>query len=236
MVRWRSAAADRPRVRWSWPPTRRAFSRPARWRRRSAGPAPTTPPAATASPEACTLLGLDGRDIVVNVRGDEPLIDPALVAACAERLQAHPECDEPPRTIDSVEEYLNLDVVKVVTDAPGGRCTSRAPMPWWRDGHAQGVTARSIRRRCPSASTLTPPALRHFPALPSGAARADRVARAVEVLWHGNASSCTSVRSAPAPASTHARRPGAGASHLRTALVRGHLPDHSAPDANPGQS
>ena len=35
--------------------------------------------------EACEQLGLDGDDVVVNVQGDEPLIDPALVAACAER-------------------------------------------------------------------------------------------------------------------------------------------------------
>src|SRR5881227_2513896 len=29
--------------------------------------------------EACEKLGLDGRDAVVNVQGDEPLIDPALI-------------------------------------------------------------------------------------------------------------------------------------------------------------
>jgi 3-deoxy-manno-octulosonate cytidylyltransferase (CMP-KDO synthetase) len=38
--------------------------------------------------EACTLLGLDGADLVVNVQGDEPLIDPQLVAATAAVLQS----------------------------------------------------------------------------------------------------------------------------------------------------
>jgi 3-deoxy-manno-octulosonate cytidylyltransferase (CMP-KDO synthetase) len=33
--------------------------------------------------EACVALGLDGADLVVNVQGDEPLIDPALVARTA---------------------------------------------------------------------------------------------------------------------------------------------------------
>src|SRR6202000_1966194 len=37
--------------------------------------------------EACTLLGLDGGDIVVNVQGDEPLIDPALIRQCAHLLE-----------------------------------------------------------------------------------------------------------------------------------------------------
>ena len=36
--------------------------------------------------EACTLLGLDGDSVVVNVQGDEPLIDPALIDACAHLL------------------------------------------------------------------------------------------------------------------------------------------------------
>ena len=40
--------------------------------------------------EACDLLGLDGDDIVVNVQGDEPLIDPALIDACAALLRRAP--------------------------------------------------------------------------------------------------------------------------------------------------
>ena len=140
--------------------------------------------------EACTLLGLDGRDIVVNVQGDEPLIEPALVAACAERLQAHPECvmSTAAHTIDSVEEYLNPNVVKVVTDAAGRALYfSRAPMPWWRDGHAQGVTA------LPDPAPLrhigiygyTAGFLRRFPALPPAPLEQIESLEQLRVLWHG---------------------------------------------------
>ncbi len=140
--------------------------------------------------EACSLLGLDGRDIVVNVQGDEPLIDPALVAACAERLQAHPECvmSTAAHTIDSVEEYLNPNVVKVVTDAAGRALYfSRAPMPWWRDGHAQGVTA------LPDPAPLrhigiygyTAGFLRRFPALPPAPLEQIESLEQLRVLWHG---------------------------------------------------
>ena len=41
--------------------------------------------------EACELLGLDGDDIVVNVQGDEPLIDPALIDAVAALLDQRPD-------------------------------------------------------------------------------------------------------------------------------------------------
>ena len=39
--------------------------------------------------EACEQLGLDGDAVVVNVQGDEPLIDPALINAVAALLQFH---------------------------------------------------------------------------------------------------------------------------------------------------
>ena len=140
--------------------------------------------------EACEQLSLAGDDIVVNVQGDEPLIDPALVAACAERLQAHPECvmSTAAHTIDSVEEYLNPNVVKVVTDAAGRALYfSRAPMPWWRDGPAQGVTA------LPDPAPLrhigiygyTAGFLRRFPALPPAPLEQIESLEQLRVLWHG---------------------------------------------------
>ncbi|MEY4429177.1 MAG: hypothetical protein RLZZ182_1866, partial [Pseudomonadota bacterium] len=42
--------------------------------------------------EACEQLGLTGDDRVVNVQGDEPLIDPALIDACADQLARLTDC------------------------------------------------------------------------------------------------------------------------------------------------
>ena len=42
--------------------------------------------------EACNLLGLGAQDIVVNVQGDEPLIDPALIDAVALLLGNRADC------------------------------------------------------------------------------------------------------------------------------------------------
>src|SRR6187549_3728168 len=42
--------------------------------------------------EACDVLGLGDNEIVVNVQGDEPLIDPALIDAVAHLLNERPDC------------------------------------------------------------------------------------------------------------------------------------------------
>ncbi|MDE2094653.1 MAG: 3-deoxy-manno-octulosonate cytidylyltransferase, partial [Burkholderiales bacterium] len=92
--------------------------------------------------EACVLLGLDGSDLVVNVQGDEPLIDPGLIDACAALLAQHPECvmSTAAHAIDTLEELDNPNVVKVVLDAAGRALYfSRAPIPWWRDARASGA-------------------------------------------------------------------------------------------------
>ncbi|MCL2875079.1 MAG: 3-deoxy-manno-octulosonate cytidylyltransferase [Betaproteobacteria bacterium] len=91
--------------------------------------------------EIAKTLGWRDDEIVVNVQGDEPLIDPCLIAAVAEGLAteadaaiataAHPLVD--------INEVLNPNVVKVVCDARGRALYfSRAPIPWARDGWADG--------------------------------------------------------------------------------------------------
>ena len=94
--------------------------------------------------EACATLGLDGEDVVVNVQGDEPLIDPGLIDAVAGLLsnQSLARMGTAAHAIESVEDFVNPNVVKLLTDAQGLALTfSRAPLPWWRDGFAGGITA-----------------------------------------------------------------------------------------------
>ena len=95
--------------------------------------------------EACVLLGLDGDDAVVNVQGDEPLIDPGLIDACAALLAERTDCvmSTAAHAIDSPAEMENANVVKVVLDAAGRALYfSRAPIPRARASRAHGIGAR----------------------------------------------------------------------------------------------
>lgn len=79
--------------------------------------------------------GLDD-ELIVNVQGDEPLIDPAMIQAAVAPL-LH-DNTIPMGTLKTpltcLEEYQNPNVVKVVTDRQGfALYFSRAPIPYPRD-------------------------------------------------------------------------------------------------------
>ena len=75
-------------------------------------------------------------DVLINIQGDEPLIPPRVIDQVASNLAANEQAGvatlcEP---IESVEDFCNPNVVKVVTDVQGlARYFSRAPIPWPRD-------------------------------------------------------------------------------------------------------
>jgi 3-deoxy-manno-octulosonate cytidylyltransferase (CMP-KDO synthetase) len=76
-------------------------------------------------------------DIVVNVQGDEPLLDPDDIDAVVNELNRHPEADLATLAVPLSDEeaFHDPDVVKVVTDEQGRALYfSRAPIPWPRDG------------------------------------------------------------------------------------------------------
>ncbi len=141
--------------------------------------------------EACALLGLDGRDVVVNVQGDEPLIDPALVDACVDALDAHPDCvmSTAAHAIDDDAEFADPNVVKVVVDARSRALYfSRAPIPWWRDGSTAGAAAihgTAAPLRHIGLYAYHAAFLRRFPALePAPPERLESLEQ-LRVLWHG---------------------------------------------------
>jgi 3-deoxy-manno-octulosonate cytidylyltransferase (CMP-KDO synthetase) len=138
--------------------------------------------------EACTLLGLAGDDIVVNVQGDEPLIAPALVRRCAELLAERADCvmSTAAHAITDHSEFLNPNVVKVVLDAAGRALYfSRAPIPCWRDGRG-ALPAAPVALRHMGLYAYRAAFLRGFPQLPPAPIEGTEALEQLRVLWHGH--------------------------------------------------
>jgi 3-deoxy-manno-octulosonate cytidylyltransferase (CMP-KDO synthetase) len=151
--------------------------------------------------EACTLLGLDGDDVVVNVQGDEPLIDPALVAQVAQLLAERGDCvmATAAHALADDAEFTNPNVVKVVLDAASRALYfSRAPLPWWRDGG--GAPPREPRPlRHVGLYAYRAGFLRGFPALPPAPVEQAEALEQLRVLWHGHRIAVHVAPHAPGP-------------------------------------
>ena len=140
--------------------------------------------------EACTLLGLDGQDRIVNVQGDEPLIEPALIDACAHVLDTRSDCvmSTAAHAIDDAGDFANPNVVKVVTDAHGrAMYFSRAPIPWWRDAPAPATPASGAGTPLRHIGIYGYRAgfLRRFPQLAVSPLESVESLEQLRVLWHG---------------------------------------------------
>ncbi len=154
--------------------------------------------------EASHLLQLADDEVVVNVQGDEPLIDPGLIDAVAALLQQRPDADmgTAAHPLQDPAEFANPNVVKVVTDAAGlALYFSRAPIAWWRDGFAGGIT------RLPEPAPLRHVGiysyragfLRRFPALPQAPIEHLEALEQLRALWHGHRIAVHVTGHAPGP-------------------------------------
>lgn len=139
--------------------------------------------------EVARELGLADDEVVVNLQGDEPLIDPALLAACAARIQPGVPMATCAHPIDGSADAFNPNVVKVVLDKAGRALYfSRATIPWHRDAFAL------------STDTLPPgyAPLRHiglyaysnaflqaYPGLEPAPLEQVEALEQLRVLWHG---------------------------------------------------
>jgi 3-deoxy-manno-octulosonate cytidylyltransferase (CMP-KDO synthetase) len=149
--------------------------------------------------QAVQLLDLADDAIVVNVQGDEPLIDPDIICAVAHTLAAQPDCAmaTAAHPIYAEADIFNPNVVKVVCNAANQALYfSRAPIPFSRDATLQndaGLMQAAYRSDSP-----TPVVLRHigiyayrvsflraYPTLAISPLEAVESLEQLRALWHG---------------------------------------------------
>ena len=153
--------------------------------------------------EACVALGPDADDVVVNVQGDEPLIDPQLVHSVAALLARQPDASmgTAAHAIASLEDFHNPNVVKLVLDASGcASYFSRAPIPWARDLRGSDWWNGAAAEAQPRVAALAGFAplrhigiysyragfLRAYPTLPQAPTEAIEQLEQLRALWHGH--------------------------------------------------
>ena len=123
-------------------------------------------------------------NVFVNVQGDEPLIDPAVVDAAVETL-----LEEPAASVATVAtpvknpaEIMDPNVNKVVLDFDGNALYfSRAPIPWVRDSDHR-VHARYLKHL--GLYAFQRDALLEFPTLPQG--DLERLEQLEQLRWLEN--------------------------------------------------
>ncbi|WP_118179619.1 3-deoxy-manno-octulosonate cytidylyltransferase [Paraburkholderia phosphatilytica] len=161
--------------------------------------------------EVAMRYGWSDDTIVVNVQGDEPLIDPSLVRDVASHLAAREGCAiaTAAHPITDPAEIFNPNVVKVVPDARGvALYFSRAPIPWARDAyqpHWPDVAAMPA----PAAPTAVyrhiglyayrARFLRTYPTLAQSPIEQSEALEQLRAMWHGERIAVLITRDAPLP-------------------------------------
>jgi len=139
--------------------------------------------------EVARTLGLAADAVVVNLQGDEPLIDPALLAACAARIGADVPMATCAHPLSNADDAFNPNVVKVVLDKNGRALYfSRATIPWHRDGFAgdrASLPAGYVPLRHIGLYAYSNAFLQQYPQLEAAPLEAIEALEQLRVLWHG---------------------------------------------------
>jgi 3-deoxy-manno-octulosonate cytidylyltransferase (CMP-KDO synthetase) len=155
----------------------------------------TSPRHATGTDRLAEVARTIEADIVVNVQGDEPMLDPAGIDAVAQALLEDPSL--PMSTLSlplrGVEEMLAPSVVKVVVDARGfALYFSRSPIPHVRlEGSADAFAAagaavsRGLARKHVGLYAYRKEALLRFAAFPPSPLEEAEGLEQLRALHHG---------------------------------------------------
>jgi 3-deoxy-manno-octulosonate cytidylyltransferase (CMP-KDO synthetase) len=139
--------------------------------------------------EVARALQLAPDAVVVNLQGDEPLIDPGLLAACASRISPDTPMATCAHPIGDVADAFNPNVVKVVLDKNGRALYfSRATIPWHRDGFAKSrdaLPAAYVPLRHIGLYAYSNAFLQAYPQLEPAPLETIEALEQLRVLWHG---------------------------------------------------
>lgn len=139
--------------------------------------------------EVAHTLGLAPDAVVVNLQGDEPLIDPVLLAACAARIANDVPMATCAHPLSDVADAFNPNVVKVVLDKAGRALYfSRATIPWHRDGFAatrEQLPAGYVPLRHIGLYAYSNAFLQRYPQLEPSPLESIEALEQLRVLWHG---------------------------------------------------
>lgn len=155
--------------------------------------------------EVVDALAWHDDEIVVNIQGDEPLIEPALIDAVARTLALDDEAmvATAAHPLHVAADFFSANVVKVVCNDIGRALYfSRAPIPWARDAFAAG------RDRLPEnlgalrhigIYAYRAGFLRRYGGLAPAPLEAVEALEQLRVLWHGYGIRVITVDHPPAP-------------------------------------
>jgi len=154
--------------------------------------------------EVAETLGWPDGTLVVNVQGDEPLIDPALIREAARQLVLHDDAVMATlaHPIHDHADFVNPNVVKVVADEAGyALYFSRAPIPWPRDAFStqQPMPHEFGALRHIGLYAYRVGFLRTYASLARSPLERYEMLEQLRVLWHGHRISLGVTPIAPAP-------------------------------------
>ncbi|HQS99198.1 MAG: 3-deoxy-manno-octulosonate cytidylyltransferase [Hydrogenophilales bacterium 16-64-46] len=153
--------------------------------------------------EVVEKLGWPDDTLVVNVQGDEPLIDPGLIREAARQLVLHDDAVMATlaHPIHDHDDFMNPNVVKVVADEAGYAVYfSRAPIPWPRDAFAarQPMPHELGALRHIGLYAYRAGFLRTYAGLAASPLERHEMLEQLRVLWHGYRISLGTTAAAPA--------------------------------------
>ena len=134
--------------------------------------------------EVTATVPLGDETVIVNVQGDEPLVEPDAIDTLVEAIESEDEVSVATLMVPIAKpaDIMDPNIVKVVLDFDGNALYfSRAPIPWVRD---RGTKVHARHMKHLGLYAFRRAALLDFPTLPLG--DLERIEQLEQLRWMEN--------------------------------------------------